>query len=117
MELHDVVELKMTLERLDREAARTTPFIVEISSQQGDVLSIGLGRTESVACFIPYNRSEPSFISVGERSKGAPVSFVFHDETSEFRRESVISKPLALNAALEFFESGGRPTNIKWEYS
>ena len=115
LEVRDAIELHNTLDRLDREAAQSAPFIVEISSRKGEVLSIGIGRDVSVACFIQADRSLPSFISLGADPSREPVEFLFDGESSEYRGKNVISKHEAIQAVLEFFESNERPKAVKWD--
>jgi len=106
----NVAELHAVIDRI-RELAEPTMLFLE--AQSGDTLVVGLGSPESVLTFAEQDGS--TFHSVGDTSRRGYLRFRTRDTVDDFHAEMAISESRAMEAALEFFETGRRPQGIKWE--
>lgn len=111
----DGVELEELLDRLTQEAEGGEPFIVELVADDGATLSIGLGRSLSVANYVSASLDPPYFQSLGQESEDEPLAFSYRGERSEFAPESAIPIEQARAATRRFIESQSLPDNVDWE--
>ena len=115
--VHSVEELDERLDELAAEAASRLPFMVSVVREDGSSLSIGVGRPESVASYMPGSYDPPYYLSRGDGGRDTPVEFVFGGEMSEFPPWSAIPADAARDAARVFFETGELSPKISWEES
>ena len=105
---------------LHQSAARCTPGhpIIVAIGVHGYEVGIGIGLHES---FVHIKRPEPGapescLITVGGgEAKRGVVFFFLNTRRTEIPRHNLISTSLAREIVREFFETGRRPTNVKWE--
>jgi hypothetical protein len=74
-------------------------------------LSIGLGADQAMVC---YDHGLSSAYSRGRRRSEKEIGYAYGDGYSEFPKWTLVSKEEAFAAALEFFRTGHRPTNLAW---
>lgn len=56
-----------------------------------------------------------SLHSVGDTSRTGYLKFCCRDTVDDFYAEMAIPEPEAIQAAIEFFETGGKPQRLIWE--
>jgi Immunity protein Imm1 len=113
-------ELRIRLEELDRAAAEASaPTIVDITENgdDGPILSVGVGREDSVLVWVEYRDGEPfSMLSKGGRDDERPlVRFSYAGEASGYPPNALIPKEQAWEAARRFFAARSLPDNVSWE--
>jgi hypothetical protein len=118
---HDVFpaseeELLDELRRLDGQfrAEREPRIAVIYAEPEAKVtqkLSIGLGADQAMVC---YDHGLSSAYSRGRRRSEKEIGYAYGDGYSEFPKWTLVSKEEAFAAALEFFRTGHRPTNLAW---
>jgi Immunity protein Imm1 len=118
---HDVFpaseeELLDELRRLDGQfrAEREPRIAVIYAEPEAKVtpkLSIGLGADQAMVC---YDHGLSSAYSRGRRRAEKEIGYAYGDGYSEFPKWTLVSKQEAFAAALEFFRTGRRPTNLAW---
>ncbi len=93
------------------------PILVELVTQTGARLEIGLGSTLSVLSTIPPSLHPPYFISVSADPPvdETEVGYPFAGEWSYFSSRHQIPTPIAIRAACSFLETGNPPAFVQWE--
>ena len=76
-------------------------------------LVVGMGGMESVLTFV--DERERSYHSLGDRYRTGTMAFLCRGQRDDFLQEMAVPEPLAIEAALEFLETGTRPSGIEWE--
>jgi Immunity protein Imm1 len=109
-----VAELDALLDRLTDEASEQ-PFIVTLGRDDDSSLSIGLGRSETVASYISPGLGPPHFLSRGNGGHDGPVEFMFSGEVTEYPPESAIPVGAARKALRVYFETGELTPDVDWE--
>ncbi|MDP9793723.1 hypothetical protein J2S43_002235 [Catenuloplanes nepalensis] len=110
-----VDELKGRLIELDRLAVER-PFIVDVTIDSGDTISIALGRETSVLNYISASKMPPYLVSKG----GSPapdagvVRFGYFGSMTEFPNWQAIPRSDALEAVCSFVAAGTLPENVLW---
>ncbi|WP_437837249.1 Imm1 family immunity protein [Sorangium sp. So ce1153] len=89
------------------------PTMVFLEHDNGRMLVIGLGSSESVLTFVESDGA--SFHSVGDTSRSGVLRFWCRDQLDEFMVQMAIPESLAIDAARSFFVSGVMPSNVIWE--
>ena len=110
-----VQELDALLDSLTVEAEQDTPFMVALSREDESTLSIGLGRPESVASYVPGSLDPPYLVSRGKGEGDGPVEFFFGGQMTEFPPTSAVPVEAARDALRVFFETGELSPNLDWE--
>jgi Immunity protein Imm1 len=110
-----VQELDALLDRLTVEAEQDTPFMVALSREDESTLSIGLGRPESVASYVPGSLEPPYLVSRGKGDGDGPVEFFFGGQMTEFPPTSAVPVEAARDALRVFFETGELSPDLDWE--
>jgi hypothetical protein len=112
-----LTEIDDALDEIEQHAEKTEPPIADLSNPEGDTLSIGLGRSQSMLSWISRSLDPPYFASKGQGSTGEADYVVFYagGQWSEFPSSNLISKESAREAVREFFVTGRLPTNVEWE--
>ncbi|AVT32939.1 hypothetical protein C6361_29645 [Plantactinospora sp. BC1] len=102
------------IELANHAAAR--PFIVDVTIENGDTISIALGREVSVLNFTSASKKPPYLASEGRRPRpnDGVVRFVYFGSMTEFPEWQAISSSDALEAVCSFVAAGTLPTNISW---
>jgi hypothetical protein len=108
-------ELDALVDQLTLQAREKLPFIVTVARPDGATLSIGVGRDESVASYVPASLDPPYYLSRSGAQRSEPIEFVFSGQASEYPPESVISVEAARRALRTFFETGELTGEIAWE--
>ena len=108
-------EVRGRLIELDRLAA-THPFIVDVTIDNGDTISIALGREVSVLNFISASKRPPYLASEGRppASGDGVVRFGYFGSMTEFPEGQAIPRSDALEAVCSFVATGSLPENIVW---
>jgi len=94
------------------------PAIVFLQGEDGAILSVAVGRDESVlGWFEPARPNElgEAWHSLGDVERKGTLTFVCGNQTSELFAECAIPAALALFAAAEFLATGRRPLGVTWE--
>jgi hypothetical protein len=91
--------------------------IIDAVSERGDVLSLVVGGTETVLGFTPADNEPPYFASRGQSSSIEPLftCYLHFEHHTEFPRHAVIPYELGLAAALQFLQTGERPSIVQWQ--
>jgi hypothetical protein len=108
-------ELRGRLIELDQHAS-VRPFIVDVTIDNGDTLSIALGREVSVLNFTSASKKPPYLTSEG-RPPGpndGVVRFEYFGSMTEFPAWQAISSSDALEAVCSFVAAGTLPKNLHW---
>ncbi len=102
------------LEAVEREIVATAqPTMLFLTAEDRRCLVVGLGAPESVLTYVePYARS---FHSLGDIDRKGYLIFLNRSQLDEFMAEMAIPTPLAFEAAVEFVETGERPSRVRWE--
>jgi hypothetical protein len=103
-------ELRSLIERV-RELKEPTMLFLEATT--GSTLVVGLGAKESVLTFA--EKDGTSFHSVGDTRRTGYLQFRCRDTVDDFHAEMAIPEPAAIEAALEFLETGRKPQGVLWE--
>ncbi|WJK42639.1 Imm1 family immunity protein [Solwaraspora sp. WMMA2056] len=108
-------ELRGRLIELDRHAA-ARPFIVDVTIDSGDTISVALGREVSVLNFTSASKKPPYFASEGRLpgSRFGVVRFEYFGSMTEFPEWQAVSRNDALEAVCRFVAAGVLPDNILW---
>ncbi|BCJ55411.1 hypothetical protein Asp14428_68860 [Actinoplanes sp. NBRC 14428] len=108
-------EFRGRLIELDQHAA-ARPFIVDVTIDNGDTISIALGREVSVLNFTSASKKPPYFASEGRppESRDGVVRFEYFGSMTEFPEWQAISSSDALEAVCSFVAAGILPDNILW---
>jgi hypothetical protein len=114
------IDLEARLRELARQSA-ALPLAVIVTRADGSSGSVGLGRAESVIVLhgAPGGRPDgmtQEWISVGqEERQGLTEFFLLGQHHSEFEDRCLVPVADAIRAIGEFFDTGTRPTWIRWE--
>jgi hypothetical protein len=108
-------ELRGRLIELDQHAV-ARPFIVDVTIDNGDTISIALGREVSVLNFTSASKKPPYLASEGRPpgSCDGVVRFEYFGSMTEFPEWQAISSSDALEAVCSFAAAGILPDNILW---
>ncbi len=109
-----VVTSRAELEAVRREIDTSgQPTMLFLQVGDGRCLVLGLGAPESVMTYVePGGRS---FHSLGDIGRKGHLVFLNRDQLDEFMAEMAIPTTVALDAAVEFVETGERPSSVRWE--
>lgn len=100
---------------LDELDARITDgVLVDITAPTGAVLTVGVGRPNSVVNF-QESHDPPYWGSVGNLPGEPDDNFSYMGSYSDFCSHSYVGKETAWAAAQEFVSTGSRPQNVEWE--
>ncbi|MGE5180536.1 MAG: Imm1 family immunity protein [Acidobacteriota bacterium] len=102
------------LEAVQREIdASGQPTMVFLTARDGRCLVVGLGAAESVLTYVDADAR--SFHSLGAIGHKGHLVFLNRDQLDEFMAEMAIPTTVAFDAAVEFLETGERPSSVRWE--
>jgi hypothetical protein len=113
-EVNSAQDLQNAIEQLEAEA-RARPFMVELFVDDHGSLCIGLGRSKSVVNFTSVDGNPPYFQSVGSPDEDEDIDFFYGGDWSDFPGSSAIPIDDARRAMIMFFETGVRPSTIRWQ--
>ncbi len=116
-EVHSIADLEEALRRIAEASDPDVPPLATVLRQDGDQLTIGLGRPFSVLTYIAQDLDPPYFTSLGNENARGGEDFYLQGHHTEFRRRSLIPPEDALEAVRRFVQSKGLPLpdNIRWE--
>jgi hypothetical protein len=101
----DLASLDRLLDRLGEEHLGDDALMANVLTRNGDCLSIGLGRTESLLSYLQSSYDPPYWMSRGERSDGG-VWFRFSGEATEYPATALIGVERAREAVRHFVRTG-----------
>lgn len=110
-----IAELDQLLDDLAREAERDKPLIVELISDEGATLSVGLGHPERTVAGFMTSLDPPYLQSWGGDSTAEELVFYYAGSYSDYPPESGIPVDQAREALRRFFRTGALPDNIAWQ--
>jgi hypothetical protein len=115
-EIMSVAELDALLDDLASRAEKGDPFMVELSAENGDLMSLGLGQDMSVLSYTPASLDPPYLASVGEENEenDGVIVFNYAGQETEFPLASAVPTSDAREAFRVFFETGALADNIQW---
>lgn len=115
--VESIEELEALLDRLHLDAAKGEPILVTVERvQDGDSLTIGVGREMSVLNFVSSDGDPPYFISRGDNNDDdQTVHFYFMGSWSEFPLKNTVPLERARAAIRHFWKTGVRDPTIGWE--
>jgi hypothetical protein len=111
--VEDVAELDAILDRLTVLAGNGQPFIVELVTDDGSTMSMGLGLPQSVLSYLPGSLNPPymeSFAGAGDEA----LAFYYRGELSEFSPETAIPVEQARDALRYFLKTQLLSDNVNW---
>jgi len=112
-DVHDEVQLRRRLGEL-QEHARRKPMFVVLHAPNGSSLAIGLGREVSVLSYaVPGGW--PARHAVGDETNDALITFDYFGHFSEMPARYAVPVETALEATVEFFNSGKPTDRLLWE--
>jgi hypothetical protein len=97
------------------EEAKKRPFMAELIATNGNSLSMGLGREETVLSWVPANNDPPYYASKGNPNAEGTIVFYYSGDWSEFPRWSAVPVPAGWATMREFFQTGERPSTVEWQ--
>jgi hypothetical protein len=108
-------ELRDRLIELNQHAS-VRPLIVDVTIDNGDALSIALGREVSVLNFTSASKKPPYLTSEGRLPgpNDGVVRFEYFGSMTEFPAWQAISSSDALEAVCSFVAAGTLPKNLHW---
>lgn len=108
-------ELRYALAEAEQDAARQ-PLIAVVTLDDGDSLSIGLGREISVLSFVGASGNPPYLSSQGRARRRDDENFVFHyfGHWSEFPPSTAVPVEDAVEAVRYFCEHGELSPQVDW---
>jgi hypothetical protein len=89
------------------------PTLVFLTHKNGCCLVVGIGGAESVLTFV--DEFDSTCHSLGDRDRTGTMVFRSRGERDEVLRELAVPEQRAIEAALEFFRTGNRPSGVEWE--
>ncbi len=110
-------QLQALLAALRQEAdAGGRPFTVDLTLDNGDSLSAGLGLPASVMNCVGASGNPPYYVSEGDGTAwdAEVIEFDYGGEMTEYPGEAAVPTDVAVDGLLSFFESGERPGSIRW---
>ncbi len=112
-EVDSIDDLGILLVQIARDNTELPP-IVEVEHPNGNSLSIGVGRDETVLSFVNKSKNPPYYASKGKEREGT-IIFYYYGEWSEFPLSSTIPYSLGEEVIKEFFETGELSKKIEWQ--
>ncbi|MGW4947482.1 Imm1 family immunity protein [Actinoplanes sp. NPDC004185] len=108
-------ELRHAFAEAEQDAAHL-PLIAEVTLDDGDCLSVGLGREVSVLSYVGASKMPPYFNSQGSvrRRDGGGVVFLYYGHWSEFPPSAAVPTADAFEAVRYFCEHGRLSPLISW---
>lgn len=113
--LHSLQAVEELLDQLELEFIASKPTLVTVELEDGDSLSIGLGKELSVLNFVAANNDPPYFTSAGNLQLDGVISFCYEGELSEFPLKHAVTNEAARAAITHFCLTGKLTSAIKWE--
>jgi hypothetical protein len=96
------------------------PIVACLSLLDGTSAHIGLGRKEGMVFVFDPKRADGNtteWISVGDEHRRGESSFWFLGDHNDYEKRSFLPIADAIRGVGELFETGHRPTWIRWEES
>jgi hypothetical protein len=107
-------ELEKVLNEIDMVHRANRPVMVNVVSQSGEVLTIGLGADQSVLSYMPANGEPPYLSSVGNDQSGGTIVFSYFGDWTEIPRTSLIATPIARQVLRHFVNTGELSNIVTW---
>lgn len=89
------------------------PFVAQLKGISGS-LAFGIGQDQTVLSHIPLNGDPPYHESRGNAKRDGVVVYFFDESWTEFGGDAMISWQLAIEALMEFYETGQLSQKVKW---
>lgn len=106
-------ELELLLDTLHREAA-DQPFLVELTRESGESMSMGLGRSMTVVDYVPASLDPPYLQAWTAARGGESLWFDFRGSPSEFPPDAAIPLEDGRKTLLHFFATGELSPDLAW---
>ncbi len=106
----NVVQLRAIIHKI-RQSGQPTMLFLEATT--GVMLIVGLGAPESVLTLV--EQDDLTYHSLGDINRRDCLQFLNGEVIDDFDADAAIPEQQAIEAALEFFDTGQRPQCIKWE--
>ena len=107
--------LDRLLDELHAYAQATEPFVVEVCSENGEVLGIGLGDSETILLWSPAALEQPQLSSRGTGSGTGTATFRLSGRPVEYRADQLISIASGRAAVRHFSRTGRLSHAIEWQ--
>jgi len=112
--IRSLAELNRILDQISSEAAVDMPVTVELFVNSETGLSATFGREESHVEFYSATNKPPVVGCSGPWSDDVLISFLHQGEYTEIERRYCVPAADARKALEQYFQTGDRPTNIRW---
>jgi hypothetical protein len=109
----DAEQLRTRLSEL-QEQAKKAPFFVILNAPDGSNMAIGLGRDLSVLSYSTAG-GWPAQHVVGDSHREGLLTYTYLGDFSEMPARYAIPVQEAIEATVEFFNSGRRTGRLTWE--
>lgn len=93
--------------------ASLEPTIIWLEADDGSVLTVGVGRDESVLAYVDPDGK--TFHSVGDTERRGHTQFLNGTQTDDYMLEMAVPVKLALAAAKQFIANQRRSEIVRWE--
>jgi Immunity protein Imm1 len=115
IEVSDETELRGWLKRIAIESPR--PLLVQVGRRDGDLLSVGLGRSQSFLTYIPKGGSPPYFSVVSDAPEDEELCFDSNGEPSFYSTRNTVPFDVAIEVVCVFVQTSGKPLpeSVMWE--
>ena len=113
----DILSQKQLLELIDY-LATGLPAIYELRSENGFVLSMGIGRPFGCAQYVHQNWNPPYLVATTAEARqrgGGEVDFIYWDELTPMPMRRCVPLELIKKVAVHFLNTGERSDTVEWE--
>lgn len=117
IEIHTVQALEQLIDNLTVIAKASMPFSIELSVGQGTSMAVVIGREECHIEFYSSHDSLPVVGCTGPWDEDDIIAFSHHGHYSELPKRYWIPSTDAREALRQYFLTGTRPSNLKWNDS
>ena len=113
-EIHSLEELDQLMHDLDHEGCESTPFSVSLQVNPETELYIVVGCEESHVEFYAADQSPLVVSCTGPWDDDVLIAFYYRGHYSEMPRRYCVPIADAKEAMRQYFLTGKRPQNLKW---
>lgn len=112
--VRSVPELDALLDMLHGKS-RERPILVDVTSDDGNTLTIGVGSELSVLSYVPANGDPPYLSSIGNPNDEGVVVFGYMGEWTEIPTRNLVPAMLAREVMRHFVRTGELSDAVRWE--
>jgi hypothetical protein len=110
-----VDEVDRLLDRLERDALGSRPFIVELVLPDVGTMAMGVGFDHTVLSYIPASGDPPYLTSLGANELGDDLDFSCFGEWTEFPARCAVSTSQGRAAMRQFARDGALTDDVMWQ--